>query len=202
MLMPRNKNQEEGRSTIEMLGVLAIIGVLTIGGIAGYSQAMSKHKITKAMDQIQSLIANVRSIYSSQRTYTPLTAREAYDMNILTDETYSKETEKSINTFGGEILFGVSSTLGRSFTVTYTKLSPEACVKLATADWGADKSSGLISITIGSDAKRSDAGIVSFTSGERFVWGAGDGGGLPVQLDSGADVCAESPTPAVMWEYR
>ncbi|MBS6473139.1 MAG: hypothetical protein KH347_02690 [Acetobacter sp.] len=31
---------ESGRSMIEMLGVLAIIGVLSVGGIAGYSQAM------------------------------------------------------------------------------------------------------------------------------------------------------------------
>ena len=39
-----NKNvknrQCSGRSMIEMLGVLAIIGVLSVGGIAGYSKAM------------------------------------------------------------------------------------------------------------------------------------------------------------------
>lgn len=29
-----------GRSMIEMLGVLAIVGVLSVGGIAGYSKAM------------------------------------------------------------------------------------------------------------------------------------------------------------------
>ena len=35
-----NKQQmttESGRSMVEMLGVLAIIGVLSIGGIAGYT---------------------------------------------------------------------------------------------------------------------------------------------------------------------
>ena len=31
-----------GRSMIEMLGVLAIIAVLSVGGIAGYSKAMEK----------------------------------------------------------------------------------------------------------------------------------------------------------------
>ena len=29
---------ENGRSMVEMLGVLAIIGVLSVGGIAGYSR--------------------------------------------------------------------------------------------------------------------------------------------------------------------
>ena len=35
---------ESGRSMVEMLGVLAIIGVLSIGGIAGYTMAMNKYK--------------------------------------------------------------------------------------------------------------------------------------------------------------
>ena len=43
-----NKNvknrQCSGRSMIEMLGVLAIIGVLSVGGIAGYYKAMEKFK--------------------------------------------------------------------------------------------------------------------------------------------------------------
>ena len=39
-----------GRSMIEMLGVLAIIGVLSVGGIAGYSKAMEQYKINKAID--------------------------------------------------------------------------------------------------------------------------------------------------------
>ncbi len=34
---------QEGRSMVEMLGVLAIVGVLSIGGIAGYSWGMDKH---------------------------------------------------------------------------------------------------------------------------------------------------------------
>ena len=35
---------ERGRSMVEMLGVLAIIGVLSVAGITGYSYAMAKHK--------------------------------------------------------------------------------------------------------------------------------------------------------------
>jgi len=39
--------QEIGRSMVEMLGVLAIIGVLSVGAIAGYSKAMDKYKLNK-----------------------------------------------------------------------------------------------------------------------------------------------------------
>ena len=51
-----HKNFEKGRSMIEMLGVLAIIGVLSVGGIAGYSKAMEKFKITKVIEEYSYLI--------------------------------------------------------------------------------------------------------------------------------------------------
>ena len=47
---------ELGRSMIEMLGVLAIIGVLSVGGIAGYSKAMEKFKVNKILYEYNTLI--------------------------------------------------------------------------------------------------------------------------------------------------
>ena len=47
--------REQGRSMIEMLGVLAIIGVLSVGGIAGYSKAMEKFKLNKAVENYSML---------------------------------------------------------------------------------------------------------------------------------------------------
>ncbi|MGN1091796.1 MAG: hypothetical protein ACI4RJ_04850 [Alphaproteobacteria bacterium] len=44
------KNLQNGRSMIEMLGVLAIIGVLSIGGLAGYTMAMNRHKANVLLD--------------------------------------------------------------------------------------------------------------------------------------------------------
>ena len=43
---------EYGRSMIEMLGVLAIIGVLSIGGLAGYTMAMNRHKANNLLDYV------------------------------------------------------------------------------------------------------------------------------------------------------
>ena len=50
------KFMENGRSMIEMLGVLAIIAVLSVGGIAGYSKAMEKYKINKLITDYNNLI--------------------------------------------------------------------------------------------------------------------------------------------------
>ena len=54
---------DTGRSMLEMLGVLAIIGVLSVGGIAGYSKAMMKYKVNKAIEQVGIIAANIQSLY-------------------------------------------------------------------------------------------------------------------------------------------
>ena len=46
------KKIESGRSMIEMLGVLAIIGVLSIGGLAGYTMAMNRHRANTVLDYV------------------------------------------------------------------------------------------------------------------------------------------------------
>ncbi|MCI5634251.1 MAG: hypothetical protein MR350_02200 [Alphaproteobacteria bacterium] len=41
---------------LEMLGVLAIVGVLSVGGIAGYSKAIEKFKVNKLLGEYNNLI--------------------------------------------------------------------------------------------------------------------------------------------------
>ena len=52
------KTNENGRSMIEMLGVLAIIGVLSVGGIYGYTVAMRKYKANEIV-QTASMLATM-----------------------------------------------------------------------------------------------------------------------------------------------
>ena len=47
-----NFKSEFGRSMVEMLGVLAIIGVLSIGGIAGYTLSMRRHRANQLLDSL------------------------------------------------------------------------------------------------------------------------------------------------------
>ena len=56
---------ENGRSMVEMLGGLAIIGVLSVGAIAGYSKAMMKYKLNKYSEQMNTVInAVARNLHS------------------------------------------------------------------------------------------------------------------------------------------
>ena len=45
-------SSQSGRSMVEMLGTLAIIGVLSIGGIAGYSYGMDKYRANQTIQDI------------------------------------------------------------------------------------------------------------------------------------------------------
>ena len=62
---PDNDSLCTGRSMVEMLGVLAIIGVLSVGAIAGYSKAMFKYKLNKHAEQLNTVInAVARNVHS------------------------------------------------------------------------------------------------------------------------------------------
>ncbi len=54
-----------GRSMVEMLGVLAIIGVLSVGAISGYSKAMMKYKLNKQAEQINTVFNAVARYHGS-----------------------------------------------------------------------------------------------------------------------------------------
>ncbi len=153
-------NPQNGRSMIEMLGVLAIIAVLTIGGIAGYSKAMKKWRINKTIDEISMIATNIRTIFINEKTYGGLGCEDASRQNsqnfarmgiitpnMLTDtpimgndgvNTYIK------NLFNGGIWIGANIDDGwlhkqniheKAFIIAYSGLDKDSCMELATKDW-------------------------------------------------------------------
>ena len=145
---------ENGRSMVEMLGVLAIIGVLSVGGIAGYSKAMNKYKINKTTDQVSMLVANIRTIFSSQGDYEGLSNLTAKKFGVVPNDMYKTTTSSTItNAFNGSVKIAAAGGRGsgdnEAFTITYNGLTQEACVTIATGDWGSGQASGLIAMGAG-----------------------------------------------------
>ena len=46
-----NRTNETGRSMVEMLGVLAVMGVLSVGGVTMYTSAMNKHRANELLNE-------------------------------------------------------------------------------------------------------------------------------------------------------
>ena len=84
-----------GRSKIEMLGVLAIIGVLSVGGIAGYSKAMEKFKINKATEEysylIHGLLSNLDEARKQKSSDSLVSLVEYVKAAGIVPETWNKE---------------------------------------------------------------------------------------------------------------
>ena len=167
-----NMNQN-GRSMIEMLGVLAIIGVLSVGGIAGYSKAMLKYKTNKLIDQVTMLTTNIRTLYGQQKTFSGLDGRKvvrnatsgvlgfdgdadggtsAIAMGVVPDDMIVNGALQ--NPFAGPYTITIDHSVpdaagfGRAFIIGIDGIPKEACMAFATSDWGSNYSSGLIGMAI------------------------------------------------------
>ena len=118
------KFYQYGRSMVEMLGVLAIIGVLSVGAIAGYSKAMMKYKLNKQAEAVNLLIANAMQTSSQLSTAAP-DSREYHTqildkLNLLPDGIYYDEAQDSLfDIFGNDFKFFSDSRYGYSWALLF-----------------------------------------------------------------------------------
>ena len=80
MIREKNKQEEKkeksfGRSMVEMLGVLAVIGVLSVGGIAGYRMAINRYHA----NEIAQLASLLHQTAMSANGGTGITMAQAYE---------------------------------------------------------------------------------------------------------------------------
>ena len=126
------KANEYGRSMIEMLGVLAIVGVLSVGGISGYSKAMNKYKVNKTIDQLSTIVTNVQTIFATSRNYKGLDLNTAIDVRIIPQDMIVGSSV--VNPFGGGVDVFASKTLkdeNGAFIVAFGGIPASECVSFA-----------------------------------------------------------------------
>lgn len=198
---------EQGRSMIEMLGVLAIVGVLSVGGIAGYSKAMNKFKTNKAVDQINMIATNIRTLYSSQKTYAGLNNQVAVKTGVIPGEMYdanSASTSTITNAFGGSTYLTTTKhqISDDAFVVAIDKIPQAACVSIATTEWGGDSGSGLLAMAISTDANAAAAKLTSDTrAGAKDLAVIGDQNyGLPFSVVNASLSCT-GENNSIAWMY-
>ncbi|MCI7420536.1 MAG: hypothetical protein MSS98_02555 [Alphaproteobacteria bacterium] len=204
-------DEQSGRSMIEMLGVLAIIGVLSVGGIAGYSKAMNKFKTNKVADNVSMLVANIKTLYAQQKDYTDLDNANAVSMGVVPDELGT--TADLTNAFNGTVVISqASSTTGgdkKAFTLTFNGLSREACITLATNDWGSGYSSGLIYIKAAAttietaEDTTADTGLIGCKGDAATACPGGSVSAVPMPVGTAATACGckDGNKCSIQWKY-
>ena len=101
-----------GRSMIEMLGVLAIVGVLSVGGISGYSKAMDMFKANKMKEQVNQIFYNAINMMdeferSYQHTQTRVPIADIFEaLNIIPDKMVKVSSNSLKDVYGN--IFSIS----------------------------------------------------------------------------------------------
>ena len=143
-----------GRSMVEMIGVLAIVGVLSIGGIAGYMTASHTMRTNKLKDEITTIIANIRSMYFSARDYESLNEITVINAGLIPDWMISEDKLHIQNKAKGSVYVSAAAygyePYG-SFILIFNGLDAKTCRELAIAEWGSDMSSGFLALSIKND---------------------------------------------------
>ena len=197
-------NNQSGRSMIEMLGVLAIIGVLSVGGIAGYSKAMMKFKINKSIDQVSQIVANTRTLYARQKSYANINEKIMYKANLAPREMFEDGSGSygMTNAFGGGVGIDPASKYSysdyKAFMVSFDNIPEEACIELVTQDWGDSSSSGLIAISV--DYFSSADGSLLGVSCQSGTACPHDSNTYPMPVDKAVDYCSGTNN-SIHWKF-
>ena len=104
-----------GRSMVEMLGVLAIIGVLSIGAIAGYSKAMFKYKLNKQTTQIGYILDYIIANQDQLRQLPYYMKNTLNKLGVVPNEMVKDNTEYAYDVFNSRIKLENSSTADANY---------------------------------------------------------------------------------------
>ena len=126
------KINQKGRSMVEMLGVLAIIGVLSAGGLAGYSKAMFQHKVNETVNTFSQVLQRFIEL-KSKDLGEGFEIRNADDMiKYRLFENCQKISDYSCKVPLGKLFvesYDNSSSIGVFFT------SFKECIAFASVHW-------------------------------------------------------------------
>ncbi len=133
--MGDNMKQEYGRSMIEMLGVLAIMGVITVGAIGMISTAMRTQKRSAVNDEVieigilrvrnNQIVAGVRQLLGEYDDFSNIDGTTIFGAIGMSNK----------NPYGGTYTLSVDPANSQQFIVGITGLSQSDCEALITKAW-------------------------------------------------------------------
>lgn len=117
--------QESGRSMIEMLGVLLIMGIITVGAIGMISTAMRTQKLTTVNDQVVQMVTMVRTIHGEYDDFSSMNGTTIFGAIGMSNQ----------NPYGGTYELAVDPSNPRQFIVGINGLGKSECESLLAKAW-------------------------------------------------------------------
>lgn len=122
------KTSQSGRSMVEMLGVIAIIGLITVAGVTSMGYVDSYFRSSATVIEIDNIAKDVIDTYSWSKDFSNLSMDTICDENILNCTDGSGK-----NRWGGNITVSVPDGNANIFTITYTNVPKIPCEQLLSA---------------------------------------------------------------------
>ncbi|MBO8406952.1 MAG: hypothetical protein IAC77_00640 [Proteobacteria bacterium] len=116
---------ESGRSMVEMIGVLAIMGVITAGAILLINVGLNSSKRTTVRDEVTVLVNEIRNSFSGYDDFSGIG-----NVNVFTMTGVSQQ-----NPYGGTYGVAVDPSNPRQFIVSINGLTQSECEALKVRTW-------------------------------------------------------------------
>ncbi len=131
------KITEQGRSMIEMLGVLAIIGVLSVGGLHVVNRMQYEHKATQLVNDFNETVTKLqKSIGQMDSGYTSISVF-AYKNNLYSTNWVPKQKNSDIMYTGllSSTYKFLETSSSKNYQVQAMKVDDNICIRLAMQEF-------------------------------------------------------------------
>ena len=133
------KTNEKRATIIICLQILPpLLSILLTGFLAGFSSANIRFKVQKSIDQIQTMVVNIHTLFAHQKNYNGIEKPDLmYAAGVYADDICENaKCENPKNPFGGTIkLKQVKYNYDNSFSIVYNGIPKISCIEIATFNW-------------------------------------------------------------------
>jgi len=195
------KINENGRTMVEMLGVLAIIGVVTVGGLGIVNKAVRAQKKGQVIAEATNLATITKKLacqysdsYDSKGAYSLfLYKSDAYPKSLTYDSTNKRFTGSLEVTYA---IDAYKKDSNRYFYIKVSGLDDDVCMEVATNDWGRYDTTGVVGVAVGAGDFKS---FMSSDSGTNTAAVRSSSSTYPMPAATAANNCADSGNTVQLW---
>lgn len=178
------KRDERGYTMIEVISVLAIIGVLAASAARLVANMFDRYKSSRVADQIVDMQKIINRRYVADGNYSNLSAETLINEKLVGGD--MRSGDNLVHAFGDVSVNGKANT----FDVTFSDLPYNVCVTLANLNWIIQDSSDLVSLDI---------------NGTKYNWpeAAKDAAHqLPMDINRAMTSCTRDKESTITWEFQ
>ena len=148
------RSEQRGYTMIEVIALIAIVGLVTGGAVKALNKAFSRYKLTRANQQLVELQRNIDRRFVARPSYEGLSLELLHSENLLPkDMRYAGN--KLYHRLSGEVKLNVGRNANgddsSTYKISFSKLPKYACVELVMQNWGLNPTVSLDNISVGSN---------------------------------------------------